>query len=123
MGELENKVAELRGKLKVIDDLNKKKTGPVRVMESLSGAMPARLWLTQFREASGNATIDGLAVDNQTIAEFMKALSNSAYFKDVELVETAQTEQGGVSLKRFSLSLKLVYQPPEPDGKKEAAKP
>ena len=123
VGELEKKVAELKEKLVVLDTLNKKKTGPVRIMESLSAAMPARLWLTQFREAGGIATIDGLAVDNQTIAEFMKALANSPYFNNVELVETAQTELEGVSLKRFSLNSRLIYQPPEPNGKKEAAKP
>ena len=122
VGELEKKVAELKEKLVVLDTLNKKKTGPVRIMESLSAAMPARLWLTQFREAGGIATIDGLAVDNQTIAEFMKALANSPYFNNVELVETAQTELEGVSLKRFSLNSRLIYQPPEPNGKKEAAK-
>ena len=130
VGEMEKKVADLREKVKVIDDLNKKKTGPVRVMENLSSAMPARLWLTQFREASGNVTIDGLAVDNQTIAEFLKALSSSAYFDNVELVETAQVEQEGVSLKRFSLNSNLLYQPPVPSsqtdqkvaGKKEVGK-
>jgi len=116
VGEMEKKVADLREKVKVIDDLNKKKTGPVRVMENLSSAMPARLWLTQFREASGNVTIDGLAVDNQTIAEFLKALSSSAYFDNVELVETAQVEQEGVSLKRFSLNSNLLYQPPVPSS-------
>ena len=61
-------------------------------------------------------------MDNQTIAEFMKALANSPYFNNVELVETAQTELEGVPLKRFSLNLRLIYQPPEPNGKKEAAK-
>lgn len=116
VGEMEKKVAELRGKVKVIDDLNKKKTGPVRVMESLSSAIPQGLWLTQFRETSGNATIDGLAVDNQTIAEFLRALSGSAYFDNVELVETAQVEQEGVPLKRFSLNSSLLYQPRVPSN-------
>lgn len=116
VGEMEKKVAELRGKVKVIDDLNKKKTGPVRVMESLSSAIPQGLWLTQFRETSGNATIDGLAVDNQTIAEFLRALSGSAYFDNVELVETAQVEQEGAPLKRFSLNSSLLYQPRVPSN-------
>lgn len=120
--DVERRIAELKNKLKIIDDLNKNKTGPVRIMESLSSATPARLWLTQFREAGGNVTIDGLAVDNQTIAEFLRALSGSAYFDDVELIETAQTNQAGVALKRFSLRSKLIYQPRKPNGKKEAAK-
>lgn len=123
MGELETRVAELRGKVKVIDDLNKKKTGPVHVMENLSSALPARLWLTQFRETSGNVTMEGLAIDNQTIADFLKALSSSAYFSNVELVETAQVEQEGVPLKKFSLNSQLHYQAQAPsDKKKEAGK-
>lgn len=122
VGDIEKKVAELREKLKVIEDLNKKKTGPVHVMESLSSALPARLWLTQFRETSGNVTMDGLAIDNQTIADFLKALSASPYFQDVELIETSQVEQEGVPLKKFSLSSKVLYQAQAQTDKKEAGK-
>lgn len=122
VGDIEKKVAELREKLKVIEDLNKKKTGPVHVMESLSSALPARLWLTQFRETSGNVTMDGLAIDNQTIADFLKALSGSPYFQDVELIETSQVEQEGVPLKKFSLSSKVLYQAQAQTDKKEAGK-
>lgn len=122
VGDIEKKVMELREKLKVIEDLNKKKTGPVHVMESLSSALPARLWLTQFRETSGNVTMDGLAIDNQTIADFLKALARSPYFQDVELIETSQVEQEGVALKKFSLNSKLLYQAQAPTDKKEARK-
>lgn len=122
VGDIEKKVMELREKLKVIEDLNKKKTGPVHVMESLSSALPARLWLTQFRETSGNVTMDGLAIDNQTIADFLKALASSPYFQDVELIETSQVEQEGVPLKKFSLNSKLFYQAQAPTDKKEARK-
>jgi type IV pilus assembly protein PilN len=122
VGEMEKKVADLQEKIRIIDQLNEKKTGPVRIMESLSAAVPTRLWLTQFREAGGNVTIEGLAVDNQTIAEFLRALARSAHFNDVELIETAQTEQEGAPLKRFSLNSKLIYQPAAPNGKKEGAK-
>lgn len=120
--DVERRIAELKSKLKIIDDLNKNKTAAVRVMESLSSATPARLWLTHFREAGGVVTIDGLAVDNQTIAEFLRALSGSAYFDDVELIETAQSGQAGVPLKRFSLRSKIIYRLPETDGKKKGAK-
>jgi type IV pilus assembly protein PilN len=114
--ELQKKVSELRQKVNVIDDLRKKKVGPVRVMESLSGATPARLWLTEFKENSGNLSLNGMAVDNQTVADFLKALSGSAYFKDVELVESSQSEQEKLLLKKFSLRSRLVYQPTVPES-------
>jgi type IV pilus assembly protein PilN len=119
--ELQKNIDELKQKVKVIDDLSKKKVGPVRVMESLSGATPVRLWLTEFKENAGNLSLNGMAVDNQTVADFLKALSITAYFKDVELVETSQVEQDKLLLKKFSLRSRLVYQPLVPESKLKAA--
>ena len=112
--DLERKIKDLKGKHKVIEELNTKKTGPVRVMESLSSATPPKLWLTRFRETGGNLALDGLAIDHQTIADFLKALSSSAYFKNVDLVETTQIQQDGVPLKKFSIKSTLVYESPPP---------
>ncbi|MFQ5904673.1 MAG: PilN domain-containing protein [Candidatus Binatia bacterium] len=120
MGGIEKKISDLKSKLKVIGDLNKKKTGPVRVMESLSSATPSRLWLTQFKETGGSLSLNGLAIDNQTIADFLEALSNSVYFKNVDLVETTQSKQGQVPLKKFSIRSKLLYQPPPTPSPKKA---
>jgi type IV pilus assembly protein PilN len=115
--ELQKNIGELKQKVKVIDDLSKKKVGPVRVMESLSGATPVRLWLTEFKENAGNLSLNGMAVDNQTVADFLKALSSTAYFKDVELVETSQAEQEKLLLKKFSLRSRLIYQPSVSESK------
>ena len=114
VGDLRKNISDLKAKNQVIEDLMKKKTGPVRIMESLSSATPSRLWLMEFKETGGNLAISGLAVDNQTIADFLKALAASAHFKNVELVETTQIEQEGVPLKKFSLKSSLLYQLPAP---------
>jgi type IV pilus assembly protein PilN len=109
--ELQRKIKEFEGKSKVIDDINKKKSGPVRVMESLAVATPSALWLTEFKEIGGNLTITGVAVDNQTIAEFLKALASHAYFNNTELVETTQNQQPGLPPRRFLIKSRLIYQP------------
>ena len=109
---IQNKMKEYQSKLQVLDSINKKKAGPSGVMESLSAATPSALWLTEFRETGGNVTITGVAVDNQTIAEFLKALGSYAFFKETELVETTQSEQAGMPPRKFSIKSKLFYQPP-----------
>jgi len=111
VSELQRKIKEFAGKNKVIDDINKKKSGPVRVMESLALATPSALWLTEFKETGGNLTITGVAVDNQTIAEFLKALASHAYFSNTELVETTQNQQAGMPPRRFLIKSRLTYQP------------
>jgi type IV pilus assembly protein PilN len=114
VAELQRKVKEFAGKNKVIDDINKKKSGPVRVMESLALSTPNTLWLTEFKEIGGNLTITGVAMDNQTIAEFLKALASHAYFTNTELVETTQNQQAGLPPRRFLIKSRLNYQPKLP---------
>lgn len=114
VGDLEKKISDLKSKLQVIENLNKKKIGPVRVMESLSSATPGRLWLTEFKESSGSLSLNGTAIDNQTIADFLRALARSVYFKDIDLIESSQDEKIRPAVKKFSVKGQLLYQPPPP---------
>lgn len=126
VGELQNKIKDLRGKNKIFEDLSKKRVGPVRVLESLAVATPTSLWLTELRENGGNVVINGLAMDNQTIAEFMRALAKSKYFNNVDLVEVVQDRSAAPALKKFSIKSALLYQPAEPkplESKGKAATP
>jgi type IV pilus assembly protein PilN len=113
VADLQVKVKEARGKQKIIDDLKQKKTGPLLVMASLSRATPTSLWLTDLREAGGNVTMNGMAADNETIADFMRSLDESKFFTNVELVESTQGTGANASLKRFSVKTKVSYQPPD----------
>ena len=121
VADLQQRIKEYQGKHKVIADINKKKSGPVRVMESLSASTPAALWLTQFKETGGDLTITGVAMDNQTIVEFLQALDSHPNFRNTELVETVQSDQTGVPQRRFLIRAKLLYQPPTQTAVNEAA--
>lgn len=110
LGELEKNRHELAEKLKTIELLEQRKVGPARVLADLSDAAPEQVWLIDFTENAGAATITGLAFDNHTIATFMRNLSGSPYFADVDLVETTQAEQqDGAQLKKFVVKARLSY--------------
>lgn len=133
--DLDTKRAELQAKLQVIEQLKGRRVGPVRSLEDLSDAAPEKLWLTEFSEVGGAVSLQGLAIDNQTIAEFMRRLQQSRYFYEVDLVETAQVvaqpgTQTGPSLKRFQIKARLDYMGqrgkastpvPTPEGQKKPA--
>jgi type IV pilus assembly protein PilN len=115
--DLDKKRKELEAKLKVIEDLKQKRVGPVRILEDLSSATPEKLWLVNFTDTNGQATITGMALDNQTIAVFMRQLQTSKYFFEVDLVETSQSQpargaatgaDGGV-FKKFIIKAHLDY--------------
>lgn len=132
--ELDRLKREVNTKLNIIQDLNRKRVGPSRVLDDLSAATPDNLWLIDFGENNGHATVTGLALDNETIARFMRQLQDSPYFHAVDLVETSRTSpqpagsgQAPVSFTRFIVKSSIDYfgrdgKPPEPPpGAKQAA--
>ncbi|MGH7852659.1 MAG: PilN domain-containing protein [Candidatus Binatia bacterium] len=123
VADLQVKIKDLRGKQKIIEDLNNKKSGPVLVMASLSLATPASLWLTDLREGGGNVTMNGLAADHETVANFMRSLATSKHFTNVELIETTQGAGPTAALKKFAIRARVVYRAPsgQPAGAKTKA--
>jgi type IV pilus assembly protein PilN len=107
--ELDAKRKELYSKLNVIAQLKLTKVGPVRVLDDLNAAVPERVWLTEIAESAAVLRMSGYALDNQTIAAFMKELERSDFFDTVELVETKQMERAGVKIKLFTLESKINF--------------
>jgi len=106
---LEGKRKELADKLAIIATLKRSKMGPVRVLDDLSEAMPAPVWLTEVKESGGTLRMAGVALDNNLIADLMRSMEESPYFKNVDLVETKQTMRDNVKVKSFSLQMKVDY--------------
>ncbi|MFY9399462.1 MAG: PilN domain-containing protein [Desulfomonilia bacterium] len=94
---------ELDRKLEIITNLNSKKSGPVEVLDQLSLLMPEKAWITSMKNTGNDLVLDGAAVDNPTVASFMKNLQASPYFQDVNL-EVIQ-QQG--SNHRFTIKCKI----------------
>jgi type IV pilus assembly protein PilN len=112
LGNLEAKLKELKSKHKVIEDLRGQKTGPTLVMDSLAAATPSSLWLVELKQSGGRLIMNGLAMDNQSVAEFIRSLSQSGHFKDVELVETTQADPKTGPYKKFSIQSAISYAAP-----------
>ena len=107
--ELEKKRADLKNRLAVIAMLKRSKTGPVRVLDDLNLALPERSWVVSLSEKTGNMNVNGFALDNQTIAELMKSLEKSEFFRKVSLGQTKQATKKGVKVKEFTLKTTISY--------------
>ena len=119
--DLDKRQRDLQSKLQIIRDLDDKRVGPARVLADLSRAVPEKLWLEEFAESGGAATLVGWALDNQTVADFMRKLAASSYFYNVDLSEATQPEnsaeqvrslvstRGPVRFKRFVIRANLDY--------------
>jgi type IV pilus assembly protein PilN len=127
VANLEQKRKDLDAKLQVIAELGHKRVGPAEALKDLGGATPERAWLTDFTELNGAATLTGQAVDNQTIAQFLRDLEGSEFFQNVDLVETTQADLkatgGDVRLRKFIVKATVNYAATRQQAQKAAPKP
>lgn len=80
------KIKKIKGKLNVIQDLEKKKTGPVLLLDEIATAVPRdRVWLSSLSERAGILTLKGTARDNDTVALFMTNLEKKNHINSVDL--------------------------------------
>ena len=98
----------LQDKLDVINALRKEKTSPARVLDVLSVQKPEKIQLDSMKKEGLKLGIEGIALDNETIANFMTNLRNSKMFKNVDLIVSEQSEQSRLKLKKFTLSCEII---------------
>src|SRR6185437_13864692 len=74
--DINKKEDELKTKLAALDKLKASRAGPVKVLDALQTAMPKKVWLNNVAETGGAMKIDGVALSQDDLVEFMTALQN-----------------------------------------------
>ncbi len=107
--DIEKKQKDLEDRLVRIATLKRNKQGPVRVLDALNSALPERAWLAEAREKGDVMKLEGLALDGETISQFMRELEKSDYFPKVELDVAKQATKQGVKIQAFSIRASVSY--------------
>ena len=98
----------LQDKLNIISSLRKGKETPVRVLDEISVDKPEKLQLELMKKEGSKLAIEGIALDDETIVQFMTNLKKSKLFKNVDLIVSEQIEQNKIKLKKFILSCEII---------------
>jgi type IV pilus assembly protein PilN len=102
--ELEKQREKLRRKIDVINQLKQNQRGPVRIMDEISRALPDLVWLTKLNLKGTSVRIEGMAMDENAVANYISNLDASPFFQEPSL--------GGISASQnetFSFSLDCVF--------------
>jgi type IV pilus assembly protein PilN len=78
IGEVNNinkRKKELEDKLKILNELRKGRSGPVRMLDAMATAIPNKVAINAFEESNSVVKLSGRAVSHEDVAEFMKSLS------------------------------------------------
>ena len=109
IAKIKKTLENLKKKMDVINTLELSRHAPVRLMETLTKTIIAkRMWFTRLEDDEKSVKIDGVALDNKTVADFMVRLQGCGLFKTVNLKTLKHKEFEGNNLKEFKVTCTKV---------------
>jgi type IV pilus assembly protein PilN len=78
----------------VIDALRAGQAGPVNLMNTIGDTINGTeaVWLSTMKDQGGSVAIEGMALSTDAVANLIKNLQGTGYFKNIEIKETFQDD-------------------------------
>jgi Tfp pilus assembly protein PilN len=106
----------------LIEQLRKEQIGPVHMLDQISIALPASLWLNEMKQTAtpNEVLITGKSLSLTGLSDFVANLERSGYFqKSVEIVSSATDASAATLGEVIKFEIKAVFKGP---GDVDAAK-
>jgi type IV pilus assembly protein PilM len=108
--KFETRRTQLQQRVALIEELRKGQGGPVRLLDSLSRALPDRLWLTQLAQVTDaktgamHVTLQGVSTSLTSLSDLVGNLESSGFSRPVEIIQSAvESQPQGGDLVRFTV--------------------
>ncbi len=112
--KMEQQKKELERRIDVIKKLKTDSSLTVRVMDEVANIIDTdRMWLLSLNQQGGSLQLSGIALDNQTVAQFMDNLKVSPIVRDVDLTDSSLKNIAGRDLKSFSMTVSVAQPNPK----------
>jgi len=120
IAEIKRKLENLRKKMEVIAKLQADRHAPTRLLDIMTQVIVTqRMWFTRMESKDRTVEIQGIALDNKTVADFMVRLEDCGLFSEVDLKTLKAAKVQNSNLKSFQIT--CTKKPPEiPNNAKPA---
>ncbi len=106
--DFEQKKKLLEDKNRIIDQLEQSRVGPVKVLDHVSQSLePLKVWLTKLGMAADTVELEGKALTNDDVVEFVNNLRRTDYFTAINLQESKAAIENRINLYQFRLVFRL----------------
>lgn len=92
---------------KIIEELTKSQSVPVRILDEMSKRLTDGIWLVSMKISAKSVSISGVGFSNTDIVSFVQNLKASALFTDVVLGGTQLKKSGTVETYTFNIRLNI----------------
>ena len=105
--EIKKKLSALKKKIEIVNQLKRYRKSPPKLLAEMTKmVVPDRMQLTLLESNGNTVSLQGLALDNETIAAFMTRLERSRLFGDVTLKSAKQVRNFDIDMKDFQITCK-----------------
>jgi len=119
IARIKRKTAEIKKRLSIIRELEKQRSGPLQLLQDVAMSVPIdRLWLRSIVEEAGVLSLEGSAMDNDTVAAFMTNLEKTGLIESVDLKSTRLQNFADhkIDAASFALTCKLASNKKSPEA-------
>jgi type IV pilus assembly protein PilN len=102
--KFENLNNTFQSRKKIIDDLTKNQSLPVRILDEVSITLSEGVWITGMSISRGMIQISGVGFSNSEIVAYIQGLKESKLFSGVKLHGTSRSSEDGVETYTFTVS-------------------
>ncbi len=107
--EIEKKKKIITKKINLIKELAGRREIPVRVLDVVASKLPeGRLYLTSITLDNEELLLEGVSLDNLTLALYMRQIESSPFFRDAIRVVSEEKKVGSKSVTSFKFRVKVV---------------
>ena len=110
-------------KIKILEQLETNRTEQVKLIDAMTGLIvPNRMWFTAFDAKGTVVNIEGIAIDNKTVADFMTRLEKSPIFAAVNLQNLKLQKIRNLDMKKFKITCTKASNPTDSKKSDKAKK-
>ncbi len=122
--QIKQELNKLNKKIEVIKTIEANRKASIKLLENMTrmvdeqasgevaegtGKPVKRLWFTSFKSLGPNISINGIALDNKTVADFMTRLEASKIYTNVNLNTLKKENINDLNLKSFVISCQKSF--------------
>jgi type IV pilus assembly protein PilN len=106
--DFEQRKKLLEDKNRIIETLEKSRAGPVKVLDHVSQSLePLKIWLIRLSIKGNDVELEGRALTNDDIVEFVNNLNRTEHFTNIRLLETRAGSEAKLNVYQFKVNLSL----------------
>lgn len=105
--KVEAELQELQSKIEVVRKLSKYRVRELKALDFLQTVIPDRVWMTSIKYEADKLDLEGMAIADEDLTEFVKRLEARKFFSSVLLLQARESQSKEGTVKTFQVSCNL----------------